>query len=58
MLENFDQAISDLSFAIELDPEYADAYYIRSQIYEYTGDTARSEEDYAKAIELDSGLAQ
>ena len=58
MLENFDEALSDLSEAIELNPEYPDAYLMRSLIYEYIGDTERADADYERATELDPGLIQ
>ena len=44
-----DKAIEDLDKAIELDPEYGWAYYVRGSIYMEMEEYAKAEEDLANA---------
>jgi len=48
----YEEAIVELSKAIELDPEYADAYYNRGLAYNRSGEVAKAISDYEKCIEL------
>lgn len=48
-----DQAISDLTQAIELWPECAEAYSERGLIHKEQGDYAAALDDYSRAVELD-----
>jgi tetratricopeptide (TPR) repeat protein len=45
-LVNEQQAIADLNMAIELDPQYADAYNNRGVSYHYLHNEQRAIEDY------------
>ena len=53
-----DRAIEDYSRAIELDPEYAPAYYNRGNAYSDKGEYDRAIEDLNRAIELDPRMPQ
>ncbi len=48
----YEEAIVELNKAIELDPEYADAYYYRGLAYDKSGEVAKAISDYEKCIEL------
>ena len=52
-LGEYDKAINDLSKAIEINPEYADAYFVRGFVYFNLGQTDAADKDLEKAIELD-----
>ena len=47
-----DRAIEDYTKAIELNPNYTDAYYNRSLVYNYKGDLDRALNDLNRAIQL------
>ena len=47
----YQKAIEEFSQTIELDPQYAEAYYIRGHSYANLGQYERAIEDYDKAIE-------
>ncbi len=49
----YEQAIRDLTKAIELDPGYAKAYYERSKIYAYSDEWDKAIADCDRAIEID-----
>ena len=49
----YQRAIEKFSQTIELDPKYAEAYYIRGLSYANLGQYEKAIEDYDKAIELD-----
>lgn len=48
----FNEAIADLSQAIQYNPKYAYAYRIRGMAYEYLRDTARADIDYEELARL------
>jgi len=50
--QQYDLAISDYTAAIELKPDYAEAYNNRGFAYYLKGDFARAISDYTRAIEL------
>ncbi len=50
--ENYSQSIEDYDKAIELNPEYVDAYNNRGNAYDDLGEYQQAIEDYDKAIEL------
>jgi len=56
-MKQYNQAITDYSKAIELDPKFAKAYYNRSYAYDSINQQDRAVEDFNKAIELDPRLA-
>jgi tetratricopeptide (TPR) repeat protein len=51
--KEYDQAITDLNKAIELNPKYAAAYNDRALAYTNKGDFQRAVADVNKAVELD-----
>ncbi len=51
-LQNFSGAIEDFNLAIELDEEYADAYYSRAICYTKLEKTGKALTDFNKVIEL------
>lgn len=51
--EKFDEALGNLTLAIENDPSNASFYYARGTLYNRNGDNDKAEQDYLKAIELD-----
>ena len=50
--EDYDSAVADFDKAIELNPEYAEAYFGRGAILVHTDEYERGIEDLDKAIEL------
>jgi tetratricopeptide (TPR) repeat protein len=48
----YEEAIIELNKAIELDPEYAAAYYDRGIAYDKGGEVAKARVDYEKCIDL------
>ena len=46
------RAIADYTKAIEISPEFADAYVGRGIVYQAGGDRERAIADYSKAIEI------
>jgi len=48
----FAEAVADFTRAIELDPQRANAYCLRSIAYMNVGETAKAETDYEKAGQL------
>lgn len=49
---DYDQALAAFSRAVELDPDFAPAYYSRGWMYALTGDQARAIADYNRAVAL------
>jgi tetratricopeptide (TPR) repeat protein/S1-C subfamily serine protease len=47
------QAIQDFNKAIQLNPQYANAYFTRAYLYEQLGEVQRALSDYNQAIALD-----
>jgi tetratricopeptide (TPR) repeat protein len=54
---DFYRAITDFTKAIELNPQYAEAYNFRALAYDGLGQTGHALDDYNRALELDPGLA-
>jgi len=52
-----DHAIADFDAAIQIDPNYAAAFYNRSKAKQNKGDSAGAEADSATAVRLDPHLA-
>lgn len=50
---NLTKALKDYSTAIDLDPEFKGAYYLRGLIYEEQREVERAIEDYTNVIRLD-----
>ncbi|MFC2006963.1 tetratricopeptide repeat protein [Chloroflexota bacterium] len=48
----YEEGIVELNKAIDLDPEYADAYYNRGIAYDKSGEVGKAISDYEKCIEL------
>jgi tetratricopeptide (TPR) repeat protein len=48
----FEYALVEFNYAIELNPEYVDAYYGRSMVYEEIGTREQVIADLARVIEL------
>ena len=53
--QQYDQAIRDYTEAIQLNPNYADAYDNRAAVYKILGKSNQAEADYTKARELRKG---
>jgi tetratricopeptide (TPR) repeat protein len=51
-LKNFQEAIDFFTQTIEINPEYADAYYNRGFAYEMLKDVENSRTDYKKTLEI------
>jgi tetratricopeptide (TPR) repeat protein len=56
-LKDYDRAIADYNKAIELNPNYAEAYSDRGVTYYYKNDSDQALADYNKAIELKPDFA-
>ncbi|HID19571.1 MAG TPA: tetratricopeptide repeat protein, partial [Methanophagales archaeon] len=57
MSGEYEKAIECFNKAIELDPNYARAYYNRGNAYYYLKQYERAIEDYNKTLELDPNYA-
>jgi len=55
--KNYDQAITEFSEAIRLDPNYRNAYFNRGTAYEQKGDLDRAIADYTEARRLGNNSA-
>jgi len=53
-LEKFEEAINYFTQTIEINPDYADAYYNRGFAYELLKDVEKSRTDYQKTLELNT----
>jgi tetratricopeptide (TPR) repeat protein len=51
---NYEEAIRNYTQAIEMNPQYLDAYRDRAYLYHCNGDYDEAIQDYTKAIELDT----
>lgn len=56
--EHFKQATDDCAKTLELDPQRADAYFIRGVAAQYQGDWNAGLEAFSKCVELDSSNAE
>ena len=54
----YDQAISDYTKALKINPKFAEAYYYRGRTYGEKGQYGRAISDYTKAIEINPGFAE
>ena len=54
-LNQFQQAVTDYSHVLEIDPTYGQAYGGRGTAYSYLGQEEKAIEDYTMALELKSG---
>lgn len=52
-LGQYDKALSDLDKAIDLKPDYADAFVERGYVKQKMGDLRGAEEDYNKGLKID-----
>jgi len=52
-LSNYKQAIAFFTLALKRDPGYKEAYFNRGYAYELSGDYARAEEDYHRALKVE-----
>ena len=57
-LNEYEQAIKDFNKVIELNPNYAEAYYGRGYAYAELNQPERAIEDYSNAIKLNPKLAE
>ena len=58
MLEAYDSALADYSKVIDIDPQYAQAYYNRGNTYADLEEHDSAVADYSKAIDIDPQDAQ
>ena len=58
VLRNIDEAIEDYTRAINLDPNYVEAYKNRGMAYRNKGDYDLAIEDFGKAIQLNPNFAE
>ncbi len=56
IVDEYEHAIVELTKAIELDPEYADAYYNRGLAYDKSGEVTKAISDYENCIESSDDL--
>lgn len=56
--KDYDCALNNYNKAIELNPQYIDAYYSRGIVYDDKGDYDQAIRDYTRAIELDPQYAE
>lgn len=57
-LDNYQQAILDFNRTIELNPEYAEAYYYRGNAYNRIGEYQQAIKDFKVAARLGNKKAQ
>lgn len=55
---NYDEAIADIDRAIELYPNFAEAYYNRANLMAISGKLPEAYDDYTRAIELEPNLGE
>ena len=55
---NYDEAIEDIERAIELYPDFAEAYYNRGNLMAISGRLPEAYDDYTRAIERDPNLGE
>ena len=55
--KEYDRAIENYTKVIELNPDYADAYYNRGAVYRDKGEVDRAIADHNRAIQLNPGYA-
>ena len=53
----YDQAIADFAKALELNPNYADAYRVRGLAYAYKKEYDQAVADFSKTLELNPDVA-
>jgi len=53
-----DQAISDYTKALEINPKYAEAYYNRGNVYSDKGQYDQAISDFTKALEINPKYAE
>lgn len=53
---DYPKAITEYTQAIELAPDYGQAYYFRGLVREQTGDSIGAEKDFAEAVRLDDKM--
>jgi tetratricopeptide (TPR) repeat protein len=56
-LHRYPEALGEIDRAIALFPDYAEGYVHRAEIHKEGGDLFKTAEDYARALDLDPGLA-
>lgn len=54
---DYARAIADCTRALELDAQYASAYFVRGVVYRDQGDTAHALDDFTHALQHDSAIA-
>lgn len=55
---DFDNAIKEFSWAIDINPRYADAYHNRGSAYQSIGDIESATQDYQTALNINPNLWQ
>jgi tetratricopeptide (TPR) repeat protein len=57
-LSQVDSALADYDAALELNPDYTDAYFARGQAYQAKNDTTAAIADFSKTLELEPDHAE
>jgi tetratricopeptide (TPR) repeat protein len=52
--KNYDDALTQFSKALEIEPDYIDAYMARGQIYEFKGELEKAKTDYERALTFET----
>lgn len=54
----YDQAIVELTKAVQINPNFAEAYCLRGELYRNKSDLGRAIPDYSKAIQINPNYAE
>lgn len=57
-LGNYKEAINNFNKAIDINPDFANAYYLRGHVATMLKDQSRTIDVFNKAIEIDPGYAR
>ena len=55
--QHYKEAVADFDQAVQIKPDFANAYFVRGTVKQVMGDTTGGDADIAKAKELDPNIA-